>query len=104
LSEHPENVYAIASSVSNSEIIFQSTDGQVVGKLFLEHPMRFEGDADEAAKLFFDAMMTMETRSRTVEALAMRIERRDKKIAKLQRQNKSLNKQLSTFTLSDETM
>jgi hypothetical protein len=41
---------------------FTFYDGEkVIGTLYLESPMRFEGDADESARLFFDNVIERAT-------------------------------------------
>lgn len=39
-------------------IRFAAKEKGVVGTLYLDEPMRFEGDADESARVFFECVMT----------------------------------------------
>jgi hypothetical protein len=36
-------------------------DGETIGKLYLESPMRFEGDAEESARIFFEHVIKRAT-------------------------------------------
>ena len=43
-----------------SEIIFYDIKtNKEIGKLFLESPMRFEGDVERSAKMFFDEFVKL---------------------------------------------
>jgi len=37
-----------------NRIVFNDVNGKLVGTLFLEDPLRFEGNADQSARLFID--------------------------------------------------
>lgn len=40
-----------------ANISFLAADGRVVGTLYIEDPMRFEGNVDESVRLFFEAVI-----------------------------------------------
>jgi hypothetical protein len=40
---------------------FCKEDGETIGKLYLESPMRFEGDAEESARIFFEHVIKRAT-------------------------------------------
>ncbi len=42
-----------------NDVIFMDENNQEVGRLVLEKPMRFVGDADASAKVFFDNVLMM---------------------------------------------
>lgn len=44
-------------------ITFQGDDGEMVGTLHLTDPMRFEGNADDAAKVFFERVVAQHLHS-----------------------------------------
>jgi len=35
-------------------VVFHNRDGETVGTLWFDGPMRFEGDAEESARVFFE--------------------------------------------------
>lgn len=60
MTELPESnarASTIWSDAKPNEIQFKTKEKGVVGTLHLHPPMRFEGDADESARAFFECLI-----------------------------------------------
>ncbi len=49
--------YKLRGVTAPNTIEFRKDD-KVIGTLYMDTPMRFEGDVDESAKTFFEAIIT----------------------------------------------
>ncbi|RPJ00626.1 MAG: hypothetical protein EHM36_14390 [Deltaproteobacteria bacterium] len=58
MSGHAEDTLIVEfKQPATQRVIFHNSAGEVVGTLYLEDPMRFEGNADESAKVFFESVI-----------------------------------------------
>ena len=92
--------YVIADRVDEIKTITFAEDGKELGKLIMEDPMRFEGNAEESAQVFFDYVVKLNNKRiaelegdlKWSEELADRrlqdVRNRDKRIAELEAENR----------------
>lgn len=49
----------IGKDVAPTCMFFYNANNEEIGKLYLEKPMKFEGDVEESAKMFFNHLISL---------------------------------------------
>lgn len=60
---NPEETIVLAKAIDPCNLTFQNEEGEVGTLIWKDGVMRFEGNADEAAQIFFDNVVDLWTRA-----------------------------------------